>query len=218
MTILNQDMQEIGRLSQEEKSILFAFLDKDGDGTISRDEFLNFGSVLLLDLAKKSDYATFVETHWPSIFTSDFYQSLCNIVKSKRFENAVEVILVLNAFIIAAQDFPMLTGQDVENDPAYQDGYIDTLYEGAETIFTILYVIEAMLKIMVNGWKRYIDSPRNCFDFIITILVVLASAYVYCKLCWMPAGHLCFYSHQYGQSYHFASAYYLHLYRPKCVQ
>ena len=50
-----------------------------------------------------------------------------------------------------------------------------------ETIFTVVYVLEAGLKITVEGWKRYSESPRNMFDFVITLLAVLATAYVYCK-------------------------------------
>jgi len=59
------------------------------------------------------------------------------------------------------------------------DGYTDNVWEGAETLFTVVYVIEVILKIMVNGWKQYIETPRNVFDFSITTLAVLASAYVY---------------------------------------
>ena len=73
----------------------------------------------------------------------------------------------------------MLVGQDVSQGPNYRDGYIDTAWESFQTIFTLLYVIEASLKIIVNGWRGYIEKPRNLFDFAITVLVVLASAYVY---------------------------------------
>ena len=172
MTILNQDIPEVHGLSHEEKTIMFAFLDKDGDGTISQDEFLEFGSVLLLNLTKKSHYATFVETNLPDVFQSNFYQTLSKAVKSNAFERTIEIVLVLNAVIIAAQDYDILLGHE-----------IDRVYrmEGAETVFTVVYVIEAMLKIMVNGWNQYIESPKNCFDFVITVLVVIASAYVYCK-------------------------------------
>ena len=75
----------------------------------------------------------------------------------------------------------MLSGQDVTRDPHYSDGYIDTIWELMETIFTVVYVLEAILKITVEGWKRYSESPRNMFDFSITLMAVLASAYVYCK-------------------------------------
>ena len=177
MTILNQDIADIRALSEDEKSILFAILDKDGNDSIDLNEFLEFGSVLLIKLAKKSDYDTFVQTHLPSIFASDFYQALCKAVKSKRFEHVIEIVLVLNGIQVAVQDYPQLAGQNVEQDP----GGMNTLWETVETVFTVVYVIEAMLKIMVNGWKRYIEVPKNCFDFFITVMVVLASVYVYCE-------------------------------------
>ncbi|KAL7551472.1 hypothetical protein ACHAWF_014665 [Thalassiosira exigua] len=172
MTILNQDIPEVRGLSKEEMAIMYALMDKDGDNEISRDEFSSFGSVLLLKLAKKSDYATAVETHFPSLFRSDSYQTLCRAVKSKRFDTCIEVVLVLNALIISAQDYPRLSG-------LYKEGDTEENYAGLELVFTMIYVLEVILKIVVNGWKQYIEKPRNAFDFIITVSVVLATAYVY---------------------------------------
>lgn len=48
-----------------------------------------------------------------------------------------------------------------------------------ETVFTVIYVMEALSKVAVQGWKRYLDSPRNVFDFSITLMAVLSSAIVY---------------------------------------
>merc|ERR1712161_49384 len=64
-------------------------------------------------------------------------------------------------------------------DTHYNDGNIDTVWELMEAVFTMVYVLEAILKIMVLGWKRYSQSGRNIFDFSITLMAVLASAYVY---------------------------------------
>ena len=186
MLILNQDVPEIQRLSKDERGILFAFLDKDGSSTISLDEFLDFGKILLLQLTKQSDYATFVERQFPRVYESHWYQRFCNFVESRFFEYFVDLILVANAIIIAFQDYPLLAGLDVTDDPHYKDGYIDTSWERMETIFTGLYVIEAAIKIVVEGWKRYSESMRNMFDFFITVLAVVASAYVYCK--WYSIG------------------------------
>jgi len=61
MAILNQDIPEIKAMSSDEKSIFFALLDKDGSHSISLEEFLDFGLVLLLNLQNESDYTTFVE-------------------------------------------------------------------------------------------------------------------------------------------------------------
>ncbi|KAL7471996.1 hypothetical protein ACHAXS_012301 [Conticribra weissflogii] len=179
MLILNQDIPEIKCLSRDEKHILFAFLDKDGSGEICIEEFLDFGNVLLLKLAKTSDYATFVETYLPSIFHCGLYQKLCQVVDSKYFDNAIDFTLVLNAIIIAIQDYQLLAGEDYEMNAHYNDGSIDTIWEVFETAFTVVYVVEASLKIMVNGWKKYAESPRNVFDLTITILALLATFYVY---------------------------------------
>ena len=184
MLILNQDVPEIQRLSKDERGIIFGFLDKDGSSDISLDEFLDFGQILLLKLTKHSDYATFVEIQFPRVHQYKWYQDLCKFVRSTGFEYCIDVILVLNAVIIAFQDYPMLAGHDVTTDPHFSDGFIDTIWELMETIFTVVYVLEAMLKIMVEGWKRYSESMRNMFDFFITMLAVLATAYVYCKFCY----------------------------------
>lgn len=136
------------------------------------------------DLIEQGEYATYVEIHLPKIYNSQWYQHLCNIVKSSQFEAIVDIILVLNAAIIAIQDYPMLSGQDVATDPKYHDGYIDTVWESLETIFTVLYFVEAMLKITVYGWRTYSESGRNLYDFGITAIAVIASAYVYCKQFW----------------------------------
>ena len=144
-------------------------------------------SSIFSDLKAQGEYMTFMETRLPEIYNSNWYQSLCKMVKSNGFELIVDVILVLNAAIIGIQDYPILSGQDVTADPKYEDGYIDTVWESMETLFTILYTIEAILKIIVNGWKRYSESGRNIYDFTITVVAVLASAYVYCEFVAMIA-------------------------------
>ena len=180
--ILNQDVPEIQRLSEEERGIIFAFLDKDGSSTISLNEFLDFGQILLLELTKESDYATLVQRKLPHVYQSYWFQSFCKFIRSTIFEYFIDVVLVLNAVTIAFQDYPILVGEDITVNKLYDDGFIDTLWEKTETIFTLLYIVEAVLKIIVDGWKRYSESMRNRFDFFVTLLAVLATAYVYCEL------------------------------------
>jgi hypothetical protein len=88
------------------------------------EEFLDFGNVLLLELTNQIDYVTFVECHFPNIFHSHWYQSLCNAVRSKGFEYMIDCVLVANAAIIAIQSYPELSGQNVALDPHYDDGYV----------------------------------------------------------------------------------------------
>lgn len=177
--ILNEDFPEIRRLSDDEAKLLFGFLDKDGSSKITLDEFQDFGSVLLLEFTSEAAYETFVQRFFPKIFNSGWYQQLCVIVRSTTFEVVVDLILIANAVIIAFQSYPELTGKSVQLNPHYSNGHLDTWEELLETIFTTLYVIEALLKITVDGWKRYSESARNCFDFCVTLVALVATAYVY---------------------------------------
>lgn len=178
MAVLNQDFPKVNIMSSEEKSIIFALLDKDGSDSISLEEFLDFGLVLLLTLSEESDYVTLVETMLPSVYRSQWYTRLSKVVKSNRFDTAVDVILVLNAITIFMQDYSMLVGQ---GSVSQSIDALDTKWEKLDMLFTALYVLEVILKVTINGWKKYTESARNVFDFFITCMTILASLYVYCE-------------------------------------
>lgn len=177
--ILNEDFPEFRTLSGDDTKLLFAILDKDGSSTITEDEFMDFGNVLLLEFTRESDYATFVELHFPAFFRSEGYQRFCRAVKSNMFEHGIDAMLVLNAIVIGIQSYPELSGQAVALDQKYWDGSVDTVWEYMETLFTVVYCLEVVVKVTVNGWKAYMERQKNVFDFTITVLAVLSSAYVY---------------------------------------
>jgi two pore calcium channel protein len=58
-------------------------------------------------------------------------------------------------------------------------GEIDTFWEALETVFTVVYSLEIICKLLVLGWKSFRESGKNMFDMTITIMAVLATAYVY---------------------------------------
>eukprot|EP00538_Stauroneis_constricta_P004156 CAMPEP_0119569620 /NCGR_PEP_ID=MMETSP1352-20130426/42192_1 /TAXON_ID=265584 /ORGANISM="Stauroneis constricta, Strain CCMP1120" /LENGTH=871 /DNA_ID=CAMNT_0007619201 /DNA_START=149 /DNA_END=2764 /DNA_ORIENTATION=+ len=178
--VLNNDFPDFRYVPDEETKILFGVLDKDGSSKISLDEFLDFGNVLLIQLVKASDYATIVELYMPETFASEWYQQFSKFVKSRAFDWAVDVILVLNAIVIGVQSYPELSGdEEYEINPNYTDGSIDTIWEAFETIFTIVYGLEVIVKLLVFGSKRYFESSRNIFDFLVTVSAISASAFVY---------------------------------------
>jgi two pore calcium channel protein, plant len=140
---------------------------------------MDFGNVLLLEFTKASDYATFVETRLPKLFATRAYQRFCFIVQSAWFESSIDFILLLNAIVVGIQSYPELSGTQVTLDDSYWDGSIDTIWELVETLFTVIYTLEVIAKTTVYGWKRYTESPRNVFDFTITVLAVICSIIVY---------------------------------------
>jgi hypothetical protein len=120
--LLNEDFPEFRSLSEEDTKLLFAVLDKDGSSTITEDEFMDFGNVLLLEFVKTSDYASVIETHFPKIYSAQWYKSFAAMIKSENFELFIDALLVANAIVIAIQTYPELSGtQTVHIDPKYWD-------------------------------------------------------------------------------------------------
>ena len=54
-------------LSDDEEKLLFAVLDRDGSSRISEEEFMDFGSVLMLEFVKVS-MTTLVMLHFHSLY------------------------------------------------------------------------------------------------------------------------------------------------------
>ena len=177
--ILNEDFPEIRTLSDDDMKLLFAILDKDGSSTISEDEFMDFGNVILLEFTRTDVYKSVIKAYFPRIYATRWYKALERAVNSEKFELAIDIILGINAIVIAIQTYPELSTTRVEIDPKYWDGSIDTIWEMVETVFTVIYTIEVIIKVTVMSWRRYIESQRNVFDFTITVLAIISSVIVY---------------------------------------
>ncbi|CAB9519936.1 pore calcium channel protein 1 [Seminavis robusta] len=177
--ILNKDFPEFRHISSRDAKLLFAVLDRDGSAKISQHEFLDFGSIMLLEFFHEEEFATSIQLYFPKLYNSERYQNFLTVVKSEQFETAIDIILVMNAVVVVIQSWPLLIGDAVTQNEDFLDGTIDTVWELIEAIFTAIYCVEAILKIVAMGWNNYIEKAKNVFDFIITILAFLATAYVY---------------------------------------
>jgi two pore calcium channel protein, plant len=178
-SILNLDFPEFRTLSDDDTKLLFAILDRDGNNSVSEEEFMDFGNVLLLEFVNAKEYTSVIERNYPAFHQRPFWQKVCSIVNSIEFEVLLDLVLVTNAVVVAIQSWPELSRQDVHLDARYWDGSIDTVWEVMETVFTVIYCLEAAIKIMVKGWKKYIESAHNVFDFSVTVMAVVSSAIVY---------------------------------------
>ncbi|CAJ1945081.1 unnamed protein product [Cylindrotheca closterium] len=175
--ILNADFLDIRRLSDEETVKLFNSLDVDHSNEINAEEFQEFGKAFAA-LAAEPDYTTMVQKRFPEIYASDEWQKVSAFVRSRKFEMIIECLLVLNAVVVVIQSYPELAGEYIANDTAGYNGEFN-IWEYFESVFTVAYTVEATIKILVDGWTKYSESPRNVFDFTITVSVLAASIYVY---------------------------------------
>jgi len=177
--ILNDDCDEVDSIPQEEAELLFAVLDKDGSEKLEIDEFILFGQVMLLEFEEFSKYGSSVEKYFPRVLESPTYIIIKDMVNSRGFDGAVDFLVMLNAFVVLLQCYPMLAGESANADPQLADGLISTQWEVVETIFTLLFVSEMASKVAVFGWNRYATSMRNLFDGLITVAAAVATFYVY---------------------------------------
>ena len=177
--VLNQDVPQVRYIPAEEAELLFAVLDSGGEDRISEGEFMSFCKVMLLQFERASAYTTFIESHFPSLFHSESFQSFAEGIKSETFEHLIDGVVVLNAVFVFIQSYPQLVGEPSFEDEHVKDGYIDTPWERFQTAFTVIYCVEMGIKILVLGWKRYSESFRNLFDAFITVLSFVSTCYVY---------------------------------------
>lgn len=72
--ILNKDFPEFRHISSRDAKLLYAILDRDGSSMINLHEFLDFGSVLLLEFFHENEFATFVQRNFPKLYKTPGYQ------------------------------------------------------------------------------------------------------------------------------------------------
>lgn len=84
-------------------------------------------------------------------------------------------MIIANCIVVLIQSYPELLGHEVvTNNVMIQGGW-----EVMEVIFTLLYVLEMIAKIVVLGWDRYSSSLRHVFDGLITVLCLSTIIVVY---------------------------------------
>jgi Ion transport protein len=177
---LHHNFNDFRKISCEEASIMFNILDKDELNSLSRDQFMNIGHVLLLELIHNSDRKPYLQVQFPALFESSPFQAFRTFIDSSTFESSIDVILVINAFLVLIQSYPMLIGKSIDLSTVNDESKNVALWEGMESVFACIYVLEIASKILVNGWHNFAESNRNIFDAIITVLAVLATSYEHC--------------------------------------
>jgi len=176
--VLNEECDEIPRIRSKEADLLFAMLDQDGTEKLEVNEFMNITSVMLLEFEEVKEL--WIEKAYPQFVESAFYKKLSSIIISANFDFSIDAIVLLNAAVVLIQSYPVLSGQSSsQENPKFKDGLLDTGWELAELVFTVIYAIEMTLKLLLLGWKKYTSSVRNIFDGFITVMAVFATILVY---------------------------------------
>ncbi|GMH87273.1 hypothetical protein TL16_g10804 [Triparma laevis f. inornata] len=163
-TTLNTQHTSVGFISPERAELLFAILDGNGDHVVDEEEYVDFCKVLSIEFMEEESFRGWLEILNPKLWNGPFF----SFVRSTRFEYLIDALLVLNAVLIGFQSEHELAGDKLSG-KTYFSGRIGN---DLELVFTLVYFFEVVFKILGFGWKRYWESNRNRFDFLITAATV----------------------------------------------
>ena len=94
----------------------------------------------------------------PSSFQNKLQRRLYNLVQSQTFEIVIMVAILLNTVTMTVQHYDQSTD-------------FDTALLVINTFFTVVFLVEAILKLI--GLRRaYFNDPWNVFDFIVVVISV----------------------------------------------
>ncbi|OQR85014.1 Two-pore ion channel [Achlya hypogyna] len=163
--------KNIRYIKQCKMRLLFDILDTDGDERLSWPEFAQICAVLDKALTTRPRPLPEIQNWWPIVYYSSGFTALSHIVRHPRFDAAVDVLLVLNALVIVCESLPVLRGRPVVIETEM------SLWEHVECVFSGLYLLELVLKVLVEGRAAYWASIKNRFDAVVTVSVVAIDIY-----------------------------------------
>eukprot|EP00937_MAST-01D_sp_MAST-1D-sp2_P003304 g3304.t1 len=91
--------------------------------------------------------------------------ALGRMVRNPLFEGMVDVMILINSVLIVIE---------VEQEMKHSSGEGIQIMETVEPIFTLIYVVELLLKLIVYGWSEYWKKLRNRFDFFVVLGLMVA--------------------------------------------
>lgn len=141
--------------SMEEIQETMKAMDSGHDGQVEFNEFyvwLNAGSEFAKEIRNGLEILLAKEAERPFPYIPGVSETLNVVVESNTFDMAIITIVVINTGFMC-----------LEHHGAEQ--WVHDLVHASEIFFTILYVIEACLKIVGLGMLPYFAVKLNCMDF-----------------------------------------------------
>jgi hypothetical protein len=142
---------------------IFAQLDGDGDGAyLGADEFHDICELLSFRIFTTPRHSLVVRI-WPRLAEVQAYRSFCEFVRSGAQNAIVTAILLLNMAFLVVQSI-----YDLNNWP--QPPALNT----TDNIFTIAYVLDIVVKLLVDSTGTVFAKFSNRFDLYTTVLLLAA--------------------------------------------
>lgn len=150
--------------------MVFTALDDNSDKVLSRQEFLDIVEVLQLKFVIESESISPVEAYFPNFYETTWWQNTVRFVKSDAFVYVINIVMILNVLVVGIETTLDLRDKDTPTSVL--------IFSLLECTFSIVYIMEMVLKISTMGFDAYWRDLGNRFDFWVTWLLLFASAYV----------------------------------------
>jgi two pore calcium channel protein len=165
-------------LKDAEAEVVFKAIDKDNSKMIDKLEFEKIALVLEYDFwitPMKSPLAQYVESQymgaWPPAWAGAprwvrVFLCFRRHYKDGNFNWFMNLVLLVNLILVVCESIYDINGWD-------EPGYMENL----ELTFSLVYVAEVALHLVVISWEEYISLRSNQFDFVVTWLLLGSSIF-----------------------------------------
>ncbi|CAK0808833.1 unnamed protein product [Prorocentrum cordatum] len=165
-------------LKDAEAEVVFKAVDKDNSKLIDKLEFEKIALVLEYDFwitPMKSPLAQYIENHymgaWPPAWAGAprwvrVFLWFRRHYKDGNFNWFMNYVLLVNLTLVVCESIYEYNGWD-------EPGYMENL----ELTFSLVYVVEVALHLVVISWDEYISFRSNQFDFFVTWLLLCSSIF-----------------------------------------
>eukprot|EP01025_Chloroclados_australasicus_P018079 TRINITY_DN1935_c0_g1_i5.p1 TRINITY_DN1935_c0_g1~~TRINITY_DN1935_c0_g1_i5.p1 ORF type:complete len:916 (-),score=43.82 TRINITY_DN1935_c0_g1_i5:1087-3675(-) len=155
-------------------NLIFAALDNDATGTLSLPNFMQLCTVVHVKFERVEE-DTFLERTYPRLFKSQFFMYFKAVITSPYYEWIMQAVLIVMAGFTIWESWDNLQGDTPSSKRT--DRIPDSLWNWVEFIFTIVFIVEALVKILAYGWKQYWRNFE--LEFIVTVLCTSVTIVVY---------------------------------------
>lgn len=157
-------------MDDERVDLVFTALDDNADDNLSKLEFLDIVQVLQFKFVFELEEKSPVEKLFPRLYRTAAWKSIAAYARSNDFTHHINILMFVNVALVLVETTMDLRKQDT---PSSQ--YFFALIE---CVFSLVYIVEMILKVASQGFDRYWRDLGNRFDFAVTWLLLFGAVYV----------------------------------------
>lgn len=155
----------------DRQTLLFAVLDSHGTGKVDKVEFLDFVGLLHMNLEPLC--SPWLQRHAPNCWDAFHGSQLRDWVTSRWGDLVVDTMLCISVLSTLVQSWPLLAGHAGE-----AELHQTTWEDSADVFFTVFFLLEMLVKLILLGGTRYWREATNQYDALTTLGAAGAAAYV----------------------------------------